>query len=115
MSESESCSDEDCDLDDVYYSDVETCDMDIGFESSQSADPEHFDFDVLKTEGVEKLLNESVAALQSGLQVGLAGELAYGGLSILVTILLYFIIVSCLLAGGNIIVSVYNNRVSIAP
>lgn len=74
MSQSQYSDDEDDDYDaddyDSYYQ--EDCyDMDSAMTAGDStnADPEYFDFKLLNTEDVERLLNEDVAQLQSKLEV----------------------------------------------
>ena len=70
MSQGSDNSDYDADedmCDDYYYGDDD--DMETEAPDKTKDDPEYFDFELLKVEDVERLLNESVEALTKTLKV----------------------------------------------
>lgn len=67
MSDGDVCSSEG-EVDDYYANDGGD-NMDTAIDSLNTTDPEYFEFQVLSIADVDRLLNESVARLQTSLQV----------------------------------------------
>lgn len=65
---------EDEEYDDYYGNDTDDLDLD---KPKKTDDPEYFDFELLQTEGVERLLNEEVEALCTTVKVSFRTSLLF--------------------------------------